>query len=254
MKTFNLDKFKLVVWTLTNKFLIACLMLSLLLAIYNEKLLADIGVGNLRNFYTKYPHEEIKNKIDDGTPYTHQLFYEVNGNKLSPHFRDEQNVTKLKGKAVDIFGISYQSVGNTRYMYGGITLSGEYLSQSRNIPINLWIKGEHKTISTKRVSTNKKYVTAQEVDIKLRKYLQDEYNIYGHNNTGKGQEYGHKSKFYSGFNSGEVTFHLNSGENFKYELFYTGNGSPESFLKIYDDNKTIDSSSFHLDVTIDLKE
>ncbi|MGJ5700403.1 exotoxin beta-grasp domain-containing protein [Staphylococcus chromogenes] len=218
-------------------------MLSLLLSIYNEKLLADIGVGNLRNFYTKYPHEEIKNKVDDGTLYTHQLFYEVNENKLSPHFRDEQNVTKLKGKAVDIFGISYQGVGNTRYMYGGITLSGEYLPQSRNIPINLWVKGEHKTISTQRVSTNKKYVTAQEVDIKLRKYLQDEYNIYGH-----------KSKFYSGFNSGEVTFHLNSGKNFKYELFYTGNGSPESFLKIYDDNKTIDSSSFRLDVTIDLKE
>ncbi len=33
-------------------------------------------------------------------------------------------------------------------------------------------------------------VTAQEIDVKLRKYLQDEFNIYGHNDTGKGKEYG----------------------------------------------------------------
>ena len=76
-----------------------------------------------------------------------------------------------------------------------------------------------------------KMVTAQEIDVKLRKYLQDEFNIYGHNDTGKGKEYGTSSKFYSGFDKGSVVFHMNDGSNFSYDLFYTGYGLPESFLK-----------------------
>ena len=49
-----------------------------------------------------------------------------------------------------------------KYIYGGVTLAGDYLEKSRCIPINLWV-GEHQTISTDKVSTNKKLVTAQEV-------------------------------------------------------------------------------------------
>ncbi|MDN8799009.1 exotoxin beta-grasp domain-containing protein, partial [Staphylococcus aureus] len=43
--------------------------------------------------------------------------------------------------------------------------------------------GQQKTISTDRVSTNNKQVTAQEIDVILRRYLLEEYNIYGHNKT-----------------------------------------------------------------------
>ncbi len=39
------------------------------------------------------------------------------------------------------------------------------------------------------------------------------------------------SKFYSGFDKGSVVFHMNDGSNFSYDLFYTGYGLPESFLK-----------------------
>ena len=42
---------------------------------------------------------------------------------------------------------------------------------------------------------------------------------------------------------------MNDGSNFSYDLFYTGYGLPES-LKIYKDNKTVDSTQFHLDVEI----
>lgn len=57
---------------------------------------------------------------------------------------------------VDIFGIPYTGITqNVEYIYGGITLSNDYLDNARNIPINLWINGQHKTISTDRVSTNK---------------------------------------------------------------------------------------------------
>ncbi len=43
---------------------------------------------------------------------------------------------------------------------------------------------------------------------------------------------------------------MNDGSNFSYDLFYTGYGLPESFLKIYKDNKTVGSTQFHLDVEI----
>ncbi len=52
--------------------------------------------------------------------------------------------------------------------------------------------------------------------------------------------------FYSGFNIGKVTFHLNNNDTFSYDLFYTGDdGLPKSFLKIYEDNKTVESEKFH---------
>ncbi|HCD2304026.1 TPA: exotoxin, partial [Staphylococcus aureus] len=49
---------------------------------------------------------------------------------------------------------------------------------------------------------------------------------------------------------GKVLFHLNDEKSFSYDLFYTGDGLPVSFLKIYEDNKIIESEKFHLDVEI----
>ncbi|WP_353846704.1 exotoxin beta-grasp domain-containing protein [Staphylococcus agnetis] len=118
------------------------------------------------------------------------------------------------------------------------------------MPINLSINGKSETVVTEEVSTDKKMVTAQEIDVKLRKYLQDEYNIYGQNKTGKGTQYSTQSKFSSGFDTGKIVFHMNDGNNFSYDLFDYDHGQPEDFLKIYKDNKTIDSEAFHLDVEI----
>ena len=39
------------------------------------------------------------------------------------------------------------------------------------------------------------------------------------------------------FNNGKVLFHLNNEKSFSYDLFYTGDGLPVKFLKIYEDNK-----------------
>lgn len=212
---------------------------------------ADPGVQNLRNYYGSYKYENHKNKTSLNDPLTHELTFDIGDYKITTEFENETDVAKLKGKSVDIFGISFQNgVSNKRYMYGGITDSSEKLSEPRNIPINLSINGKNETVVTDKVSTYKKKVTAQEIDIKLRKYLQDEYNIYGHNKTNRGNQYGNKSKFASGFDTGKVLFHMNNGSNFSYDLFDYGYGQPENFLKIYKDNKTIDSEDFHLDVDI----
>lgn len=113
-------------------------------------------------------------------------------------------------------------------MFGGATLSGQYLNSARKILLIFGLMANIKQfLLTKQQLI--KLVTAQEIDVKLRRYLQEEYNIYGHNNTGKGKEYGYKSKFYSGFNNGKVLFHLNNEKSFSYDLFYTGDGLPVSF-------------------------
>ncbi|HAR4955106.1 TPA: staphylococcal enterotoxin type K [Staphylococcus aureus] len=215
----------------------------------------DIGIDNLRNFYTKKDFVDLKDVKDNDTPIANQLQFSNESYDLISESKDFNKFSNFKGKKLDVFGISYNGQCNTKYIYGGVTATNEYLDKSRNIPINIWINGNHKTISTNKVSTNKKFVAAREIDVKLRKYLQEEYNIYGHNGTKKGEEYGHKSKFYSGFNIGKVTFHLNNNDTFSYDLFYTGDdGLPKSFLKIYEDNKTVESEKFHLDVDISYKE
>ncbi|HHO6516982.1 TPA: staphylococcal enterotoxin type 32 [Staphylococcus aureus] len=211
---------------------------------------ADAGVLNLRNFYGSYSFEDHKSIDTLNNPLTNELTFNMGNYQLNSEMQNDFDVAKFKGKKVDIFGISYKGVCGTNYMYGGVTKSDNNLKQKRNIPINLSVNGENKTVVTERISTDKKMVTVQEIDVKLRKYLQDEYNIYGHNKTNKGKQYGTKSKFYSGFDTGTIVFHMNDGNNFSYDLFDYGHGQPEDFLKIYKDNKTIDSEVFHLDVEI----
>lgn len=149
---------------------------------------------------------------------------------VTAEFMNVEDVKKFKNRPVDVYGLSYSDYcPNQSYMYGGVILAGKYLEKSRRIPINLWVNGEHQTISTDRVSTNKKIVTAQEINTKLRGYLQEEYNICGFNDTNKGRNYDTKSKFSSGFNTGKISFHLNDGSSFSYDLFDTGTGQAESF-------------------------
>lgn len=229
------------------------LIIVVLLFCYSQNHIAtaDVGVLNLRNYYGSYPIEDHQNINPDNNRLSHQLVFSKDNSTVTAEFKNVEDVKKFKNRAVDVYGLSYSGYClKNKYMYGGVTLAGDYLEKSRCIPINLWVNGNLKTISTDKVSTNKKIVTAQEIDTKLRRYLQEEYNIYGHNNNGKGKEYGYKSKFYSGFNKGKVLFHLNDEKSFSYDLFYTGDGLPVSFLKIYEDNKIIESEKFHLDVEI----
>ncbi|HDA7819995.1 exotoxin beta-grasp domain-containing protein [Staphylococcus aureus] len=229
------------------------LIIVVLLFCYSQNHIAtaDVGVLNLRNYYGSYPIEDHQNINPDNNRLSHQLVFSKDNSTVTAEFKNVEDVKKFKNRAVDVYGLSYSGYClKNKYMYGGVTLAGDYLEKSRCIPINLWVNGNLKTISTDKIATNKKLVTAQEIDVKLRRYLQEEYNIYGHNNNGKGKEYGYKSKFYSGFNKGKVLFHLNDEKSFSYDLFYTGDGLPVSFLKIYEDNKIIESEKFHLDVEI----
>lgn len=49
-------------------------------------------------------------------------------------------------------------MGGIKYMYGGVTKSDNNLKQKRNIPINLSVNGENKTVVTEKISTDKKWL------------------------------------------------------------------------------------------------
>lgn len=118
----------------------------------------DPGVGphNLRNFYVNYKYVDLKAVSDKNTSVANQLEFTEDNYRLISESTDWAQFSKLKGKKVDVFGISHIGHPNIKYMYGGVTLSDRYLDEPRNIPINLLVKGKHSTISSDKVSTNKK--------------------------------------------------------------------------------------------------
>lgn len=91
----------------------------------------------------------------------------MDNSTVTAEFKNVDDVKKFKNHAVDVYGLSYSGYClKNKYIYGELHWS-DYLEKSRRIPINLWVNGEHQTISTDKVSTNKKLVTAQEIDTKL---------------------------------------------------------------------------------------
>ena len=63
-------------------------------------------------------------------------------------------ISKFKGKKLDILALIIMVLVNLN-MCRRATLSGQYLNSARKIPINLWVNGKHKTISTDKIATNK---------------------------------------------------------------------------------------------------
>ncbi|HES9249995.1 TPA: streptococcal pyrogenic exotoxin SpeI, partial [Streptococcus pyogenes] len=217
--------------------------------------MSSVGVINLRNLYSTYDPTEVKGKINEGPPFSGSLFYKniPYGNssiELKVELNSVEKANFFSGKRVDIFTLEYSPPCNSnikKNSYGGITLSDGNRIDKKNIPVNIFIDGvqqkySYTDIST--VSTDKKEVTIQELDVKSRYYLQKHFNIYG---FGDVKDFGRSSRFQSGFEEGNIIFHLNSGERISYNLFDTGHGDRESMLKKYSDNKTAYSDQLHID-------
>lgn len=79
----------------------------------------DIGVGNLRNFYTKYDYIDLKGVTDKNLPIANQLEFSTGTNDLISESNNWDEISKFKGKKMDIFGIDYNGPCKTKYMYGG---------------------------------------------------------------------------------------------------------------------------------------
>ncbi|HEA4393390.1 TPA: staphylococcal enterotoxin type K, partial [Staphylococcus aureus] len=102
----------------------------------NASAQGDIGIDNLRNFYTKKDFVDLKDVKDNDTPIANQLQFSNESYDLISESKDFNKFSNFKGKKLDVFGISYNGQCNTKYIYGGVTATNEYLDKSRNIPIN----------------------------------------------------------------------------------------------------------------------
>lgn len=86
------------------------------------------------------------------------------------------------------------------------------------------------------VKTNKKKVTIQELDLQARYYLHKQYNLYN------------PSTFDGKIQKGLIVFHTSKEPLVSYDLFNVIGQYPDKLLKIYQDNKIIESENMHIDI------
>lgn len=159
---------------------------------------------------------------------------------LRIEFKNPQEVLKYRGQNIDVYGIYYTGfcqgeIGiRTGCMYGGVTPhEGNVLNEKVSIGINVFKDGQQ--MDTEIISTNKKEVTIQELDVKARTRINNDFKIYDK-----------KSDIKKGF----IKFHshIPTSDSFYYDLYNIKGKYPSSYLQIYDDNKIINSSNYHVDV------
>ncbi|MGJ5700401.1 exotoxin beta-grasp domain-containing protein [Staphylococcus chromogenes] len=163
-------------------------------------------------------------------PYYEDILIQFNNSTLTHKYKDQE---------IDIYGLVYSAycyggaIDKTQCIYGGVTLNtGNKLEKPKNIGVNVFVDNEKQT--TFVISTSKKLVTAQELDIKTRTILNSSYNIYRKNGN---------------IQKGYISFHNNDpSKTFNYDLYDINGRQAHDFLKFYSDNQTVDSSSLHLDV------
>ncbi|HFN8767241.1 TPA: staphylococcal enterotoxin type S [Staphylococcus aureus] len=209
---------------------------------------SELDSTALYNIKTSYSQDniilDIKNKTNSTQLLSNDLIFdditlkEWNKNSLKTEFNSSEIANHFKGKKVDIFGIYYGAncIGEvskrTGFIYGGITLhEEEKIDQKNSIGVNVFKDGSQQ--KGFMITTDKKEPTIQELDLKTRKVIQNQYKIYN-SETGNIQK-------------GYMEFHSNSS-SFYYDLFNFKGKYSVDFLKFYNDNKTINSSNLHIDV------
>ena len=127
-------------------------------------------------------------------------------------------------------------------MYGGITKhEGNHFDNGnlQNVLIRVY-ENKRNTISFE-VQTDKKSVTAQELDIKARNFLINKKNLYEFNS--------------SPYETGYIKFIENNGNTFWYDMMPApGDKFDQSkYLMMYNDNKTVDSKRVKIEVHLTTK-
>ncbi|HCG2330458.1 TPA: exotoxin beta-grasp domain-containing protein [Staphylococcus aureus] len=160
---------------------------------------------------------------------------------LKVEFSSSEISKEYFGKTVDIYGVYYKAHCHgehqvkTACTYGGVTPhENNKLNEPKEIGVAVY--KDNVNVNTFIVTTDKKKVTAQELDIKVRTKLNNVYKLY--------------DRMTSDVQKGYIKFHSHSEhkESFYYDLFYIKGNLPDQYLQIYNDNKTIDSSDYHIDV------
>ncbi|HEA4336620.1 TPA: staphylococcal enterotoxin type C1/U, partial [Staphylococcus aureus] len=131
-------------------------------------------------------------------------------------------------------------------MYGGVTEhDGNQIDKnnstdnSHNILIKVF-ENERNSLSFD-IPTNKKNITAQEIDYKVRNYLLKHKNLYEFNS--------------SPYETGYIKFIEGNGHSFWYDMMPESGEKfyPTKYLLIYNDNKTVESKSINVEVHLTKK-
>lgn len=107
-------------------------------------------------------------------------------------------------------------------MYGGATLSGQYLNSARKILLIFGLMANIKQFLLTKIATNKKLVTAQEIDVKLRRYLQENTIYMVIITLVKAKNMDINLNFIQVLIMGKFLFHLNNEKSFHMICFIQG--------------------------------
>ncbi|WP_275086780.1 exotoxin beta-grasp domain-containing protein [Staphylococcus delphini] len=174
---------------------------------------------------------------------------------VKTEFSSKELAEKYRNKHVDIFGTNYYAgcyysengKGNEELkkktcMYGGVTdYNGNHFdnNESQAVVIQVYEDNQH-TLSFD-IQTNKKDVTAQELDVKARNFLVKKLKLYENQSTP--------------YETGYIKFIEKDGNSFWYDLMPPpGSALDQSkYLMIYADNKTVESKDIKIEVHLTKK-
>ncbi|MGJ8902947.1 exotoxin OB-fold domain-containing protein [Staphylococcus aureus] len=217
--------------------------------LHKKSELQGTALGNLRQIYYYNEKAITENKESDDQFLQHTLLFKSFFtdhpwyNDLLVDFDSKDTASKYKGKKVDLYGsfYGYRCAGGTpnktACMYGGVTLhDNNQLAEEKKVPINLWLDGKQTTVPLETVKTNKKEVTVQELDLQARYYLHGKYNLYN------------PDTFDGKIQRGLIVFHPSVDSSVSYDLYGAQGQYSDTLLRIYRDNKTINSENLHIDI------
>lgn len=217
--------------------------------LHRKSELSNIALINLKQIYFFNERETSDNKMTENQFLDYTLLFEnifikhVWYNDLLVQFSTKDIAYMYKGKKVDLYGsyYGYQCAGGkpnrTACMYGGVTLhDNNQLTEEKKIKIYLTLDGIKTPVPLDTVKTKKKKVTLQELDLQARYYLQKQYQLYNSNNFG------------GKIQRGLIVFHGSSNPIISYDLFGAKGQYSDTMLRIYQDNKTVDSENVHIDL------
>ncbi|UXS36446.1 exotoxin beta-grasp domain-containing protein [Staphylococcus delphini] len=204
-----------------------------------------IFASNVKSFDSLLSHDLIFNIKGEQTQDSYAVKTELMNKELAEKYRNLQ---------VDLYGTNYyvncyfsqkgkQDDNNKTCMYGGITnYQGNHFDNdaSQNIVVNVF--EDKKNSLSFQIQTDKKQVTAQELDIKTRNFLISKLKLYEYNS--------------SPFETGYIKFTEKDGSSFWYDMMPPpGNAFDQAkYLLIYNDNKTVESKSVKIEVYLTKKE
>lgn len=202
-------------------------------SLYKDKAVIAENVKNTRQFLG---HDLI-------FPIPYSEYKEVKS-----EFINKKTADKFKDKRLDVFGIPYfytclvpknesreEFIFDGVCIYGGVTMHSTADSISKNIIVPVTVDNKQQFSFT--ISTNKKTVTVQELDYKVRNWLTNNKKLYEFDG--------------SAYETGYIKFIEENKDSFWYDLFPKKDlvpFIPYKFVNIYGDNKTIDASSVKIEV------